>query len=128
MYTKVNFKTKKELIERVKQWNFFCDSLKHLRGLQLEFSILSGQLECRPEGSTDRNDWQPFQAVAERFDIWNPQVRAWANLYVGVFEPAGQLAAPTHNGHASVEGPWAPKPHTWYANITLKDGIVISVD
>lgn len=31
------------------------------------------------------------------------------------------------NGRVSVEGPHAPKPHTWYANVELKDGKVIKV-
>ena len=31
------------------------------------------------------------------------------------------------NGSASVEGPHYPKPHTWYANVQVTDGIVTKV-
>ena len=31
------------------------------------------------------------------------------------------------NGTAFVEGPHYPAPHTWYAEVTLKDGKVIKV-
>jgi hypothetical protein len=27
----------------------------------------------------------------------------------------------------SVEGPYYPKPHTWYARVVVQDGIVVSV-
>lgn len=37
------------------------------------------------------------------------------------------LGSPAENGKEFVEGPWAPKPHTWYAEVQMKDGIVISV-
>ncbi len=31
------------------------------------------------------------------------------------------------DGSASLEGPHYPKPHTWYASVILKNGIVVSV-
>lgn len=34
---------------------------------------------------------------------------------------------PPENGKCCVEGPHFPKPHSWYAEVTLKDGIVINV-
>ena len=37
----------------------------------------------------------------------------------GVFEP-------TQNGSDVVEGPHYPKPHRWYASVTVKDGVVVS--
>lgn len=31
------------------------------------------------------------------------------------------------NGRESVEGPHYPKPHTWYAQVEVKDGMVTKV-
>jgi len=31
------------------------------------------------------------------------------------------------NGEVSVEGPHYPKPHSWYARVTLQDGKVVKV-
>lgn len=44
---------------------------------------------------------------------------------VTVFSP-GPFPA-TQNGETSVEGPHYPKPHTWYARVTVKDGLVTKV-
>lgn len=35
--------------------------------------------------------------------------------------------APDYTGEAAVEGPWYPKPHTWYATVTVVNGIVTKV-
>lgn len=45
---------------------------------------------------------------------------------VSVFSPGGMFPA-TQNGETSVEGPHYPKPHTWYARVTVKDGMVTKV-
>lgn len=37
------------------------------------------------------------------------------------------LGSPKVNGMDFVEGPWYPKSHTWYAQVEMKDGIVIKV-
>lgn len=37
------------------------------------------------------------------------------------------LGTPVRNGKDYVEGPHYPAPHTWYAEVTMKDGIVIAV-
>lgn len=37
------------------------------------------------------------------------------------------LGKPAVNGNDTVEGPWYPAAHTWYAGVTMKDGIVIKV-
>jgi len=37
------------------------------------------------------------------------------------------LGTPKQNGTEFVEGPWYPKPHTWYATVEMKDGIVVKV-
>jgi hypothetical protein len=44
---------------------------------------------------------------------------------VTVFPPG--LGKAPDNGTVSVEGPHAPKPHTWYARVTVKDGLVVTV-
>ena len=31
------------------------------------------------------------------------------------------------NGQVSIEGPHFPKPHTWYAQVLVKDGLVVKV-
>lgn len=37
------------------------------------------------------------------------------------------IGAPKENGIEYVEGPHYPKPHTWYAKVTVKDGVVVKV-
>jgi hypothetical protein len=37
------------------------------------------------------------------------------------------LGTPKDNGIEFVEGPHFPSSHTWYAQVTMKDGIVIAV-
>jgi len=42
-----------------------------------------------------------------------------------VFSP-GPFPCP-QNGVVSVEGPHYPKPHRWYGQVEVKDGVVIKV-
>ena len=44
---------------------------------------------------------------------------------VTIYSP-GPFPAP-ENGRTTLEGPHYPKPHTWYASVELKDGVVVSV-
>lgn len=44
---------------------------------------------------------------------------------VYVFSP-GPFPCPK-DGEVSVEGPHYPKPHSWYARVEVKDGIVVKV-
>ena len=44
---------------------------------------------------------------------------------VTLFAPG--LGTPKVNGTEYVEGPWFPAPHTWYAQVEVKDGIVVRV-
>jgi hypothetical protein len=44
---------------------------------------------------------------------------------VGVYS-AGFGTPPT-DGTVAVEGPWYPAPHSWYASVTVKDGVVTKV-
>lgn len=34
---------------------------------------------------------------------------------------------PATNGTEFVEGPHAPEPHTWYAEVVMRDGLVLKV-
>jgi hypothetical protein len=44
---------------------------------------------------------------------------------VGIFAPG--LGTPNDNGREFVEGPHYPEPHTWYAEVTMKDGLIVKV-
>ena len=37
------------------------------------------------------------------------------------------LGEPKRDGVEFVEGPHYPKPHTWYAEVQMKDGLVVKV-
>ena len=37
------------------------------------------------------------------------------------------IGAPPTNGTCAVEGPHFPQPHRWYAEVTVKDGLVVKV-
>jgi hypothetical protein len=48
---------------------------------------------------------------------------------ISVFQPNdmfGGSNTPT-NGSVTLEGPHYPKPHTWYAQATIVDGIITAV-
>ena len=44
---------------------------------------------------------------------------------VMVFEPG--IGSVPQDGKVSLEGPHYPKPHTWYAEATMKNGKLVSV-
>jgi len=44
---------------------------------------------------------------------------------VMVFAPG--LGTPKRDGQEFIEGPHYPHPHTWYAVVEMRDGIVIKV-
>jgi hypothetical protein len=44
---------------------------------------------------------------------------------ITLFAPG--VGTPNDNGIEYVEGPHYPQPHKWYAEVTMKDGIVIKV-
>ena len=48
-----------------------------------------------------------------------------AGKEVGVYSPG--FGTPPTDGVVGVEGPWYPKPHTWYARVTVKGGVVTKV-
>lgn len=37
------------------------------------------------------------------------------------------FGSPNQNGRETVEGPHYPQPHSWYASVDMKDGIVTKV-
>ena len=37
------------------------------------------------------------------------------------------LGTPKANGTEYVEGPHYPQPHRWYAQVTMRDGLVVAV-
>ena len=37
------------------------------------------------------------------------------------------LGSPKDNGTEFIEGPHYPRPHTWYAEVKIKDGFIIHV-
>ena len=45
---------------------------------------------------------------------------------IGVYSPG--LGTPPINGQCAVESAWYPKPHTWYATVTLRNGIIMRVE
>ena len=44
---------------------------------------------------------------------------------VSVFSP-GPFGVKS-DGKVAIEGPHYPKPHTWYANVLVEDGVVVKV-
>ncbi len=50
-----------------------------------------------------------------------------AGQTVEAFQPGPFGDNPTRDGEAAIEGPHYPKPHTWYARVLLKGGVVVKV-
>jgi len=46
---------------------------------------------------------------------------------VTLYDPGPFGADSQKEGVTSVEGPYYPKPHTWFAEVTLRDGKVVKV-
>ena len=55
------------------------------------------------------------------------QLKQWVakGRKVYAFQP-GPFSGP-RNGSAVIEGPHYPEPHRWYAQVTLRDGVIESV-
>lgn len=45
---------------------------------------------------------------------------------IGIHNP-GLGGPPPQEGTAFLEGPWYPEPHKWYAEVTLKEGVIVKV-
>ena len=56
------------------------------------------------------------------------QLKEWVKdgKSVGAFQPGGIFPS-QRDGQAVIEGPHYPKPHRWYAQVTLKDSVIVSV-
>ena len=55
-----------------------------------------------------------------------------AGKNIGVFQPNQMVSNPAaddpnYSGPATVEGPWYPKPHSWYGTVTLDKGRIVKV-
>ena len=50
-----------------------------------------------------------------------------AGKQVGVYQPGPFGGSEPSNGNVVLEGPHYPEPHRWYAQATLKDGIIVKV-
>lgn len=50
---------------------------------------------------------------------------------IGIYQPndifGNPRASPQYSGPASLEGPHYPEPHRWYAEVEMKDGIIVKV-
>jgi len=44
---------------------------------------------------------------------------------VTIFAPG--LGTPVFSGIEYLSGPHYPKPHTWYAEVVMKDGVIVKV-
>ncbi len=50
-----------------------------------------------------------------------------AGKEVTIFQPGPFGGNEPSNASLAVEGPHFPKPHTWYASVTVKDGKITKV-
>ena len=66
------------------------------------------------------------------YAVGNPktkkQLKQWVadGKQVEAYQPGGIFPSQT-DGQAVIEGPHYPQPHRWYAQVTLKDSIIVSV-
>lgn len=49
-----------------------------------------------------------------------------AGVELRPYNPSG-FFAPTENGRVSIEGPHYPRPHSWYADCDVVNGIITKV-
>ena len=49
-----------------------------------------------------------------------------AGKSVGVYQPGGIFPS-ERDGEVALEGPHYPAPHTWYARVRIKDGVVVKI-
>jgi len=98
MYTQTNFKTKKALKEAVAAYNLAIEAQK----LQSDLPTLS------------------IGAVL----LGSAPVRVKPVYY---YQPGPFGGNEPKNGTFCCEGPHYPAPHSWYATVTAKDGVIIKV-
>lgn len=44
---------------------------------------------------------------------------------ISVYAPG--LGTPAQNGREFLEGPWYPAPHTWWAEVEMRQGLIVKV-
>ena len=56
------------------------------------------------------------------------ELKAWVaeGREIEIYNPSGMFPV-NDNGVEYLEGPHYPKPHRWYAQVIVKDGVVVSV-
>ena len=47
-------------------------------------------------------------------------------MEVQVYQPGGMFAGKT-DGVVTLEGPHYPQPHTWYAEATIEDSVIVKL-
>jgi len=62
-------------------------------------------------------DYKTKKALKEAFK---------AGERVTVYQP-GPFGPDVKDGSGCVEGPHYPKPHTWYAAVVVKDGVIVKI-
>ncbi len=50
-----------------------------------------------------------------------------AGKVVAVYQPGPFGEDGVKDGRCAIEGPHYPKPHTWYADVLVKDGAIVKV-
>jgi hypothetical protein len=50
-----------------------------------------------------------------------------AGVVIRCYQPGMGPDLENYTGQVTLEGPHYPRPHTWYAQVTLKDGVVVKV-
>ena len=84
---------------------------------------------CEPNFKTKK-------ALREAVKKWNDAQKAPDDIDcptnfraqpVTIWQPGPFGGHCPRDGEFSVEGPHYPRPHTWYARVTLKDGRIIKV-
>lgn len=99
MYSTINFKTKKSLKDYVTRYNALQD-----------MAIRVGKEEA------EKRSMEYYGYVPQAVRIYQPN-----QMF-----PSAQTQ-PTYTGPASLEGPWYPEPHRWYARVHVENGIIKKV-
>lgn len=69
--------------------------------------------------------WLSYNGLTEAEKTEKEHIGFQAPPAVKLFAPG--IGAPKENGREYVEGPHYPEPHRWYAQVEVKDGIVVKV-
>lgn len=62
-------------------------------------------------------DYKSKKALRADFD---------SGVIVAVYQP-GPFGSTVRDGQTCLEGPHYPKPHTWYATATIRNGVIVSL-